>query len=176
VPEYKGSVGVAVLTISTSRYEGLKRGESVKDPSGDIVSESLKRDGYRLVRKEILPDDLNVIRDRVKELIELKDVDVVITIGGTGLTEDDVTIEAIRPLIEKEMPGFGEALRAISYRKVGCLALLSRAMAGTLKRKAVFCLPGSPDAVRTALDNLIKPLLPHLLYLLKRPSKNGKVG
>ena len=111
MPEYKGSVGVAVLTISTSRYEGLKRGESVKDPSGDIVSESLKRDGYRLVRKEILPDDLNVIRDRVKKLIELKDVDVVITIGGTGLTEDDVTIEAVRPLIELSLIHISEPTR-----------------------------------------------------------------
>jgi molybdenum cofactor biosynthesis protein B len=92
-------------------------------------------------------------------------VDVLIVTGGTGLSRTDVTFETISPCLERQIPGFGEIFRRISYDEIGSPAIMSRAFAGTIKRKAVFCLPGSPNGVKTAMEKLILPELGHIIGL-----------
>ncbi|OYT62831.1 MAG: molybdenum cofactor biosynthesis protein [Thermofilum sp. ex4484_15] len=143
------------------------RGLQVNDPSGDIAERELRNLGHNVVIRKILPDEVSRIRDEIRRLIDDSKIDIIITIGGTGLTSDDVTIEAVTPLLDKILPGFGEIFRYLSYREVGSLAILSRAIAGISRDKVIFCLPGSVNAVKLAINMLIGPLLPHLLYLLK---------
>ena len=105
---------------------------------------------------------------RIEVMRALRDpsIDVVVLTGGTGVSKTDVTIETVRPLLEKEIEGFGEVFRAVSYRKIGPAAALSRATAGVAEGKVVMCLPGSPDAVRTAL-RLFLGEIPHILHLTR---------
>ncbi len=153
---------VAIITVSTSRYEKygeLKGLEKIgdDDESGKLIYESFKSQAvdYRLV-----PDDAMEIRKAALDV--LSKADVCIITGGTGLNPADVTIEAIEPLFTKKIDGFGEIFRMLSYEEVGFSAILSRATAGLVKDKVVFCLPGSKKAVRLGLD-IIKKSLKHIL-------------
>jgi len=153
---------VAIITVSTSRYEkyGELRGlEKIgdDDESGKLIYESFKSQAvdYRLV-----PDDVMMIRKAALDV--LSKADVCIITGGTGLNPTDVTIEAVEPLFTKKIDGFGEIFRMLSYEEVGFSAILSRATAGLVKDKVVFCLPGSKKAVRLGLD-IIKKSLKHIL-------------
>ncbi len=153
---------VAIITVSTSRYEKygeLKGLEKIgdNDESGKLIYESFKSQAvdYRLV-----PDDAMEIRKAALDV--LSKADVCIITGGTGLNPADVTIEAIEPLFTKKIDGFGEIFRMLSYEEVGFSAILSRATAGLVKDKVVFCLPGSKKAVRLGLD-IIKKSLKHIL-------------
>ncbi|WP_456468696.1 MogA/MoaB family molybdenum cofactor biosynthesis protein [Archaeoglobus sp.] len=153
---------VAIITVSTSRYEKygeLKGLEKIgdNDESGKLIYESFKSQAvdYRLV-----PDDAMEIRKAALDV--LSKADVCIITGGTGLNPADVTIEAIEPLFTKKIDGFGEIFRMLSYEEVGFSAILSRATAGLVKDKVVFCLPGSKKAVRLGLD-IIKNSLKHIL-------------
>lgn len=146
---------VAVVTISDKRAKG---GE--EDISGKLLEEGLREKGHTVVRY-LLPNDSQGIVNLIKDLIK-SDVDAIITTGGTGISSRDVTIESIKPLLEKELPGFGEMLRYLGYQKVGTPALLSRAMAGLAGGKIIFCLPGAPSAVAVGLE-LILPDLSHLV-------------
>ncbi|HDM36335.1 MAG TPA: molybdenum cofactor biosynthesis protein MoaB, partial [Candidatus Syntrophoarchaeum butanivorans] len=110
----------------------------------------------------IIPDRKDMIRRELLRLL-ISDTDVIITSGGTGLTSDDITIEAITPLFKKEIPGFGELFRRLSYDEIGGASMLTRAAAGVIEGKLVICLPGSPDAVRLALEKILLPELPHLM-------------
>jgi molybdenum cofactor biosynthesis protein B len=151
---------VAVLTISDSRAAALKQGKD-EDISGKLIERRLRAAGHSSTRL-IVPDDAKRIRAVVRKFIADRKIDAVITAGGTGITSRDVTIEALRPLFEKELPGFGELLRRIGYERVGGPAFLTRATAGLIKRKPVFCLPGAPNAAEVAMD-LILPELGHLI-------------
>ncbi len=113
--------------------------------------------------KRIIADDKELISGAVKEALDTPSLDAVIFSGGTGITHTDVTIETVTPFFEKTLPGFGEFFRAISFGKVGSAAVLSRAAAGVAKGKALFCIPGSPDAVRVAAEMLILPESPHIV-------------
>ena len=104
-----------------------------------------------------------MIQDEVMYVLGLSALDVAIFSGGTGITPTDITIETVTPFFEKTLPGFGEFFRRISYDKVGSAAVLSRAVAGVAKGKAIFCIPGSPDAVKTAVEMLILPEAPHIV-------------
>jgi molybdenum cofactor biosynthesis protein B len=150
----------AILTISTSRYEGKG-----KDDSGNLMKRILEENDHEIMAYEIIPDDMMKIKEKIVRLME-EDVDFIITSGGTGLTKNDVTIEAIIPLIEKDMPGFGEIFRRMSYDRIGGSAILTRSLAGKIGEKAIFCLPGSPDAVELAL-NIIIPEIPHIMRHIK---------
>ncbi len=154
---------ITVLTCSDSKYSSLKRGEKVNDVSGDLIEELVKKAGYEVYQRILLPDNLVLIKEKVKEILYLKDVDAVIITGGTGISRKDVTIEAVKELVEKELPGFGELFRKLSFEKIGSAAILTRALAGVAKSKAIFCLPGSPDAVKLAVSSLIIPELPHII-------------
>ena len=149
---------IGVVVVSDSRARDLARGGDT-DVSGKLIERALKKRGHRTERL-IVPDDKKQILKALRRF--LKEKDAIIFTGGTGITARDVTIESVEPLFEKQLPGFGEMLRKIGYEKVGVPALLTRATAGLIRRKFVFCLPGSPNAVKIAMD-LIAPELPHLV-------------
>jgi molybdenum cofactor biosynthesis protein B len=104
-----------------------------------------------------------MIKQSVKEALKLAEVDVIITCGGTGISPRDVTIEVVQPLLEKLLPGFGEALRKMSFEQIGSAATLTRAIAGISKGKVIFCIPGSPQGVYLSLEKLILPEASHIL-------------
>jgi molybdenum cofactor biosynthesis protein B len=160
------SVGIFVLTISTSRYMSMKRGEEYTDESGDLIVSIVTNAGHRVMGRALIGDDREAITKIIRELLDRMDVDVIIATGGTGISKTDTTIEAIRPLLEKEIEGFGEIFRFLSYQRIGASAMLSRALAGVSKGKLIVALPGSPDAVKTGLE-LILPEIPHILYLAR---------
>lgn len=153
-----------VYICSTSRYQQIQNGEKdVSDIGGDTLVEILKKAQQNVLFKRIIADDKVLISDAVKEAVDMPILDVVIFSGGTGITHSDVTIETVSPFFEKTLPGFGEFFRAISFGKVGSAAVLSRAVAGVAKGKVLFCIPGSPDAVRVAAEMLILPESPHIV-------------
>lgn len=155
-----------VITISTSRYERASAGESVSDESGDLIVEMLRARGHEVVGRSLVNDDLEMIRSVFEQALRRDEVDMIISTGGTGISRSDVTIEAVRGLVEKEIEGFGELFRYTSFQRIGSSAMLTRALAGTAGEKIIIALPGSPDAVRTGLE-LILPEIPHILHLIR---------
>ncbi|MDI6883962.1 MAG: MogA/MoaB family molybdenum cofactor biosynthesis protein [Hadesarchaea archaeon] len=151
---------IAVLVVSDTRAAAMLEGRD-EDLSGKLFERRAREAGHETTRL-IVPDDARKIRASVKKFLADKKIDAVITTGGTGVAKRDVTIETLELMFEKKLPGFGEILRRIGYEKVGTPALLTRASAGIIKQKPVFCLPGAPNAVEIAAD-LILPDLGHLV-------------
>jgi len=152
-----------VFVCSTSRYQQLQKGEKIEDVSGDTIVALLSNAGHMVLHKKIIADDKVMIEEAVKSVLSSADLDGAIFCGGTGITPKDITIEAVSPFLEKTLPGFGEIFRRLSYDKVGSAAVMSRAVAGVAKGKALFCIPGSPDAVRVSVEMLILPEAPHIV-------------
>jgi molybdopterin adenylyltransferase len=152
------SLRAGVLTASDSRTPET-------DDSGRIIRDLLAAAGHRIEYYEVLPDDPALIRQAL--LQHLQDLDAIVVNGGTGIAARDSTIEAIRVLLDKELDGFGELFRYLSYQQIGSAAFLSRALAGIAAGKIVVSLPGSPDACRLAMEKLLIPQLPHIAQLLK---------
>lgn len=146
------AIRIAILTVSDSRTEA-------DDTSGDALVERLTSAGHKLVEKLILPDDKYIIRAAVSRWIADKDVDVVISTGGTGLTGRDITPEAVQPLFDKEIEGVGELFRWVSYQEIGTSTIASRCIGGLANGTFIFCLPGSTGACRTGWDKVISPQL-----------------
>jgi molybdenum cofactor biosynthesis protein B len=119
-----------------------------------------------VVQRALVPDDAKLLRSTVSRALRGESFDVIVLTGGTGVSTTDVTIETVRPLFEKEIEGFGEIFRSVSFQRIGAAAALSRATAGVAKGKVVLCLPGSPDAVRTALELFVGEI-PHVLHLTR---------
>jgi len=157
------SLGFTIIICSTSRYRDFKAGKRVLDESGDLIAESLKKHGHRVFSRVTVPDDKDFIKRSIEEALKSKDVDAVITCGGTGISPTDVTIETVEPLLEKKLEGFGEISRWLGYGVVGPAAVLTRALAGVVGGKAVFCVPGSPQAVGLCLEKLILPEAAHII-------------
>jgi molybdenum cofactor biosynthesis protein B len=153
----------AVFVCSTSRYQQLQKGEKIDDVSGDAIEYLLKNAGHQVLFKRIILDDKAMIEHAVQSILDNMGVDAAIFCGGTGITPTDVTIETVSPFLEKTLPGFGEIFRRLSYDKVGSAAVMSRAIAGVARGKALFCIPGSPDAVRVSVEMLILPEAPHIV-------------
>ena len=145
-------VAIAILTVSDTRTEET-------DTSGRLLAERLAAAGHRLVEKAILPDDIYKIRALVSKWIADPAVQAVIATGGTGLTERDHTPEAITPLLDKTIDGFGELFRSLSYQEIGSSTVQSRVLAGIANATFVFCIPGSTNACRLAWDAVIGPQL-----------------
>ena len=143
---------IAVLTVSDSRT-------LESDSSGQYLADALAAAGHVVAAREILPDHRWKIRARVAAWIADEAIDGVITTGGTGFTGRDSTPEAIEPLLDKPMPGFGEMFRAVSWDEIGTSTLQSRAFAGLANGTFVFCLPGSTSACRTAWEKLLSAQL-----------------
>jgi molybdopterin adenylyltransferase len=139
---------IAVITVSDTRTPET-------DKSGDTLCERIATAGHHLASRAIVKDDVRQIRAAVRKLTKRADVDVVITTGGTGLTGRDVTVEALRPLFDKEIEGFGVVFHMISFQKINTSTIQSRATAGVMAGKYVFCLPGSPGACKDAWDEIL---------------------
>jgi len=154
----------AVIVSSSSRYQKLKERKPFTDASGDLIVELLRKACHSVVSREILPDDRVLIGKHVGNAIGSEDVDAIIVCGGTGVSITDVTIETVRPLLIKTLPGFGELFRKLSFDEIGSAAIMTRALAGvTDQGKAVFCVPGSPQAVKLVMTKLILPETGHIL-------------
>ena len=145
-------IRIAVVTVSDTRTPET-------DKSGDTLAERIEASGHRLADRRIVKDDVRAIRALVRKWLKQSDIDAVISTGGTGLTGRDVTVEAMRPLFEKEIEGFGVAFHMISFAKIGISTVQSRATAGVAKGKYIFCLPGSPGACRDGWDGILKSQL-----------------
>jgi len=135
------------------------------DRSGEVIRENLSRMGSRLVKYEIVPDEIPVIADRLSEWADEGGMDVILTTGGTGLAPRDVTPEATLSIVDKVVPGFAEAMRGQTL-SVTPMAMLSRAVAGVRGRCLIINLPGSPKAVQECLD-VISPAIPHAVEIIK---------
>jgi molybdenum cofactor biosynthesis protein B len=142
-------VRIAVMTVSDTRT-------SENDTSGDTLVERLKGAGHVLADRLLVRDDVAQIRDILQRWIASSEVDAIITTGGTGLTGRDVTVEAMRPLFEKEIDGFSVLFHQISYEKVGTSTIQSRACAGVAHGTFLFALPGSTGAVKDGWDGILK--------------------
>ena len=143
------SLNISVFVISDTRNER-------SDKSGKVLENHIIKSGHKVFEKKFIQDDKKLIAKELKISLNNDLTSVVILTGGTGLTGRDSTPEAVKELIEKEIPGFGEIFRYISYKKIGTSSLQSRAMAGLAKNKFVFVLPGSPSACRDAWEKILK--------------------
>lgn len=158
------SVGCFVLTISDSKTPET-------DTSGALIRELLSAAGHRVTGHAIVKDDPEQVAAVIRSGCAAPSVEAFILTGGTGITSRDSTYEAIDALLDKRLAGFGELFRMLSYQEIGSAAMLSRAVAGTYRRMWICALPGSPAAVRLALEKLILPELAHLVWLIRPEEK-----
>ena len=140
---------IAILTLSDTR-------KMSQDKSGDLLKNRIETAGHILVNRMLLKDDRCVISNQLKTWVNDKDIDVIISTGGTGLTGRDITPEALKEIADKEIPGFGELFRELSYKTVGTSAMQSRACAVLVNGKYIFALPGSSGGVTDAWDGILK--------------------
>ena len=154
-------VRIAVLTISDTRTPET-------DTGGNAIVELMREAGHEVSRREIVEDDAPRIEVVLQEFLADASVDAVITTGGTGISARDTTYEVVSRLIDKKLDGFGELFRMLSYEEIGAAAILSRAVAGASGSKFVACLPGSTNAVRLAMEKLLVPEIPHVVFELRK--------
>jgi molybdenum cofactor biosynthesis protein B len=147
----------AVVTVSDTRTLADDRG-------GQLLVEMLAAAGHQVVRREIVPDDPTRIRTLVTELANAAVADAVLVTGGTGISARDQTYETVSQMLTKTLPGYGEIFRMLSYEDIGPAAMLSRAIGGVIGHVILLTMPGSPAAVRLAMEKLICPELGHLVY------------
>ncbi|WP_232702765.1 MogA/MoaB family molybdenum cofactor biosynthesis protein [Halobacterium wangiae] len=151
-------VGAAVVTVSSTRSLD-------DDPAGDAIAAAFEDDGHEVVTRELVRDSYDGVQSTLDHLVSREDVDVVVSTGGTGVTPDDVTVEAAGALFDKELPGFGELFRRLSYDEVGTRVVGTRAAAGVADGTPVFCLPGSENAARLGSEEVVVPEVGHLAGL-----------
>ena len=143
------SINIAVVTISDTR-------ELKNDKSGDTLVDRITQFGHKVRVREIVKDDFNKIYDLFSKLIKIENIDVIISTGGTGLTGRDITPEVMKTIFEKNIDGFGEMFRWLSFKKINTSALQSRALAGVANGRYIFILPGSPSACKDGWDEILK--------------------
>jgi len=153
-----------VITVSTSRFRELEKSGHAVDESGDLILGALSRSGHHVAFRVLVSDDEARIADAIGNALNRADVDAIITCGGTGIGSQDVSIETATHFFRKELPGFGELLRRLSFDEIKSASLLTRATAGVSKEgKIIFCLPGSPHAAKLALNEIIIPEIGHIV-------------
>ncbi len=150
---------LAVITLSTTR-------SAENDQSGDLIQKLLEHNGHTVLIRKVIADNRTVLRATLKELARQKNLHAIITTGGTGIAASDITIETVRGMLEKELQGFNALFMLLSYPQVKSAAMLSRTMAGIIKGKPIFCLPGSPQACKLGMESLVLPELGHALMLV----------
>lgn len=155
---------IGIMTFSDTRDE-------LSDKSGAILREILETAGHEIVLYRVVREDTPTMSAALEEWLAVEKLDAIITTGGTGLTARDGTVEVARNFFSKELDGFGEIFRYISYRQIGAAAMLSRAVAGLAAGKMLVCLPGSSKAVKLAATQLLVPQLPHMVWEIKRQLK-----
>ena len=161
------NLGFYIITVSSSRFAKKTAGKKFSDESGDLAEEIVKKNRHHVAGRELIDDDRVMIGDALNDGLKRDDVDVLLFTGGTGVSPRDVTVDVVRPLFEKEIAGFGELMRAVSYAKIGGPAMLSRATAGLTSGKLIILLPGSPDGVDTGLNLLIGDI-PHVVFVARK--------
>lgn len=160
--QHKHFVNCMVITISDTRTTRT-------DKSGNLMVTLLEGSGHQIEKKEIIPDESAAIKEITSSGLENPEIDIILINGGTGIAYRDVTIETIQPMFEKEITGFGELFRMLSFQEdIGSAAILSRAIAGVSKNTAVFATPGSSGAVKLAMERLILPELSHIVHEIKK--------
>jgi molybdenum cofactor biosynthesis protein B len=150
-------VNVGIITVSTTRTKD-------DDISGKTIITQLESKGHTIVYYDIVKDDILQVRGAIEHALEKQGLDAVILNGGTGVSKKDMTIEAVEPFIEKELVGFGEIFRYLSYKEIGSPAVLSRTVAGVSEGRIIICLPGSTNACSLAMEKLVLPELGHMVY------------
>jgi len=159
--DQKVSASFALLVTSDSRTPET-------DETGKLAKKTLSEAGHEVVEYGIIPNDAGKIREWLVNVIDNSKTQIIITSGGTGIGSVDKTVDTARALFEKELPGFGEHFRRLSYEEVGTAGLMSRSTAGVVNKKIIFCLPGSRGAMRTALNKIILPGIGHMIWELNR--------
>lgn len=160
--EARQLLSYAVVTVSDTRT-------LENDLSGQLLQDLMSQAGHRMLDRRIVRDEPSEIAGAITDLSLQIELDVILLTGGTGLSPRDRTPEAVTPLLDADIPGFGELFRMLSYQEIGPAAMLSRAMAGRMGKLLVFCLPGSVNAVRLAAEKILVPELPHLVYHSRNP-------
>lgn len=156
------TVNCKVITVSDTRNNDT-------DKSGKLMMELLEQAGHAIVDYCIVKDEAAPIKEAILQGCEREDIDVILTNGGTGIAKRDVTIESVQSILDKEIVGFGELFRMLSYQEdIGSAAILSRAIAGVVKNKGVFSTPGSTGAVKLAMNKLILPEIGHVVREIKK--------
>lgn len=150
-----------ITTVSSSRFAKMRKRSAYTDESGDLAERIIQEKSHKVLKRSLIADEPRMIRSTVKEFFR-SGADVLVLTGGTGVSPTDVTVESVAPFFEKELVGFGELLRSLSFKRVGSAAMMTRSTAGTARGKLILCLPGSPDAVETALLNFISEF-PHVI-------------
>ncbi len=160
---------IALIIVSTSRYEELKKGVPTSDQTIPLVKEILKENqNLKLIHTEIVSDSAEQILEILNKYKKDKSINAIIYSGGTGISPKDITYDTIEPLLEKQLTGFGEIFRHLSYQEIGSAAIMSRATAGKISDKAVILLPGSPNAVKLAFEKLIITELTHITSTINK--------
>jgi molybdenum cofactor biosynthesis protein B len=149
-------VSIGIVTVSSTR-------SLADDKSGRWISKRAKKEGHDVVLHRVVPDDTEAIAEIIHKIISDGDAQVVLLTGGTGISSKDVTIEAVRPLLTKELSAFGPLFAQLSFEQIDSAALLSRATAGLIEKTVLFCIPGSLKACKLACKALIFPELGHLV-------------
>lgn len=169
--KYISPIKIAIITISDSRFKNsnqISLSTSSFDESGDIIKKMSKNARHEVTLYTVLPDSKLRIQSMINHIIQEKLANVILTTGGTGISTSDVTIEAIENILDKKIDGFGELFRITSYQNLNqhkYSSMISRASAGVKKNVLIFMFPGSPQAVKTAM-NIILPELSHMVYLI----------
>lgn len=164
--EHRDAAGKPVLRVAVITLSDTRTPET--DKSGQLMKELLTAAGHTIGHYSVMPDEPEKLRQQVRQLADEQAVEVILTNGGTGISRRDSTFEALAALLEKQLDGFGELFRMLSFPEIGPAAMLSRAMAGVYRGLLVFSTPGSPHAVRLAMEKLILPELPHLVWEIKK--------
>ena len=155
------SLGFAVITLSDTRTDAT-------DVSGAFIKSTLQDAGHTVPFYRVLPDDRERIKTVMQDCLSDPHIAVVITNGGTGISARDTTFDVVTSLLEKQLEGFGELFRVLSYQEIGSAAMMSRATAGVAKGKVIFAVPGSTNAVRLAMEKLILPQAGHVYWELHK--------
>jgi molybdenum cofactor biosynthesis protein B len=155
------SIRFGILSVSDTHTEE-------DDPSGTLARELLQQAGHSIGQYHLVANSVADVRDALDPWLDGRDVEAIVTVGGTGASSRDLTVNALETMGGRVLPGFGELYRSVSFQEVGPLAALSRATLFVVKLKPVFALPGSERAVRTAIDRLIGPVVQHLVEELER--------
>ena len=149
-------VNCAVLTISDTRTER-------DDESGILIKQRLSQNGHRVMSYAILKDEADSLKKKISELLGHEELQVIITNGGTGVSHRDITVDTIFPILDKDLAGFGELFRFLTYQEIGTASIMCRAIGGVARGKVILCIPGSPEAVKLAMDKIILPEIGHLV-------------
>ncbi len=159
-------VKVWIIVVSDSKYEMKSQGLENVDVSGSLITKLFIVSGHSVEKYDIVPDSGELIEEQFEAFLR-SNADLIVFSGGTGITKKDITVETIKPKLDKILEGFGELFRYLSYKEIGAAAFLSRAFSGVVDGKIVFCLPGSPNAVKLAVEKLVLPEIGHTVKMVR---------